>query len=52
VDASYNFGNGVGFYLDATQLVLNAKQPFPHWLLIDRGLGDEFLDEQLLHERS
>jgi S-formylglutathione hydrolase len=36
---------------DATQLMLNLPQPFPHEILIDQGLGDKFLAEQLLPER-
>ncbi|AMO99836.1 S-formylglutathione hydrolase [Collimonas arenae] len=36
---------------DATQLMLGSTQPFPQEILIDQGLGDKFLAEQLLPER-
>ncbi len=36
---------------DASELILQAKTPFPRGILIDQGLGDKFLREQLLPER-
>ena len=36
---------------DATQLMLGLLQPFPQEILIDQGLGDKFLAEQLLPEQ-
>lgn len=36
---------------DATQLMLRLQQPFPQGILIDQGLGDKFLAEQLLPEQ-
>lgn len=36
---------------DASMLMRDLKTPFPHGILIDQGLGDKFLAEQLLpHE--
>ena len=32
---------------DASALMRQAKRPFPHGILIDQGLGDSFLEEQL-----
>jgi S-formylglutathione hydrolase len=36
---------------DATQLMLRLQKPFPQEILIDQGLGDKFLAEQLLPEQ-
>jgi S-formylglutathione hydrolase len=36
---------------DATQLMLRLQTPFPQEILIDQGLGDKFLVEQLLPEQ-
>ncbi len=36
---------------DATQLMQSLHQPFPSSILIDQGLSDKFLAEQLLPER-
>ncbi|AIY41357.1 S-formylglutathione hydrolase [Collimonas arenae] len=36
---------------DATQLMLGLSKPFPQEILIDQGLGDKFLAEQLLPEQ-
>lgn len=33
---------------DATELMQTRTTPFPHGILIDQGLGDKFLQEQLL----
>jgi S-formylglutathione hydrolase len=33
---------------DATELMKQRRTPFPHGILIDQGLGDEFLTSQLL----
>lgn len=35
---------------DASELMRRAKSPFPRGLLIDQGLADKFLDEQLKPE--
>ncbi|GAC1550657.1 MAG: S-formylglutathione hydrolase [Collimonas sp.] len=36
---------------DATQLMLRLQRPFPQEILIDQGLADKFLVEQLLPEQ-
>ncbi|SFB32752.1 S-formylglutathione hydrolase [Collimonas sp. OK607] len=51
------FGNYLGAdqtswqHYDATQLMLRLQRPFPQEILIDQGLGDKFLAEQLLPEQ-
>jgi len=35
---------------DATELMRASRQPFPHGILIDQGLADQFLDTQLRPE--
>jgi S-formylglutathione hydrolase len=36
---------------DASALMTSRRTPFPHGILIDQGLGDKFLQAQLLPER-
>ncbi|MFC5473652.1 S-formylglutathione hydrolase [Paraherbaspirillum soli] len=51
------FGNYLGAdqaawqQYDATALMQGLQQPFPQGILIDQGLGDKFLTEQLMPER-
>jgi S-formylglutathione hydrolase len=50
------FGHYLGAYPDAwaahdaSALMRSRKRPFPQGILIDQGLGDQFLQEQLLPE--
>ena len=45
-------GNDTGTWeqYDASLLMARLKTPFPHGILIDQGLGDKFLQEQLYPE--
>jgi S-formylglutathione hydrolase len=36
---------------DASELMATRRTPFPQGILIDQGLGDQFLEQQLLPER-